>query len=364
MNIALTLVAFAAVWMGTGVVLASALGPRLRQSGDDRGSRGHDLASSADRRAGEPLRWILPASIVAVALGSSTGLAAAGVLPPRVQVVARSVLGTVGLEVPDAQPRPVGEVPAGQEVVAPRSSAKAATSGPVEGVDQQSSSSATATWEDLPGSPELPSLGTVPGEAPAPPPAGPPTAPPPGSEGAGRAVEASPTRTTAPSSSPDAPPAPSTSTTTSSAPSTSTTTSTTTTTTGSSTTGSTTTSTTVTDSTTTAPAQPTTTAPRPRVPHAPVPPPVPTTDVPVTPTVPVEPPPAPVVAPEGEAASSDQGPHRPVKRTREERRQARADARSMASAAPEETAATVTAPPPTTAPEALPPEPLPPEPLP
>jgi len=35
-NVALALVAFAAVWMGTGVVLATALGPRLRELSDDR----------------------------------------------------------------------------------------------------------------------------------------------------------------------------------------------------------------------------------------------------------------------------------------------------------------------------------------
>lgn len=106
MNIGLVLVAFVAAWMVTGVVLASAFGPRLRRCADVAGSMGHDAVLGADTRSGEPLRWILPASIVMMALASSTGLAAAGVLPPQVQVVARSVLGTVGLEVPQPPERP------------------------------------------------------------------------------------------------------------------------------------------------------------------------------------------------------------------------------------------------------------------
>ena len=106
MNVALVLVAFAAVWMGVGVVLASVLGPRLKRGADPGEGWRPEAITDADRWAGEPIRWIVPVSIVVMMLGSSTGLAAAGALPAEVQIVARSVLGTVGLRVPDPPARP------------------------------------------------------------------------------------------------------------------------------------------------------------------------------------------------------------------------------------------------------------------
>lgn len=103
MNAVLVLVAFVAAWMVAGVILASAIGPRLRRCSDAGSPARHEVVLGSDHRGVEPLRWVLPASIVVMAVASSTGLAAAGVLPPPVQVVARSVFGTVGLDVPDAQ---------------------------------------------------------------------------------------------------------------------------------------------------------------------------------------------------------------------------------------------------------------------
>ena len=100
MNTVLVLVAFVAAWMVAGVILASAFGPRLRRCADAATPARHHVVVGPDRRRVEPLRWVLPASIVVMAVASSTGLAAAGVLPPRVQVVARSVFETVGLDVP------------------------------------------------------------------------------------------------------------------------------------------------------------------------------------------------------------------------------------------------------------------------
>jgi hypothetical protein len=99
MNVGLVVVAGASAWMVAGVAIASALGPRLRDSADAAGAL---QTGAIDRRAGGPIRWLLPASIVGMAFASSTGLAAAGVLPRPVQGVAVTVFRSVGVDVPKA----------------------------------------------------------------------------------------------------------------------------------------------------------------------------------------------------------------------------------------------------------------------
>lgn len=173
MNIALVLIAFIAVWMVTGVVLASAFGPRLRRCADAATTLGHDVVLGADRRPGEPLRWVLPASIVVMVAASSSGLAAAGVLPPKAQVVARSVLGTVGLEVPQPPERVDGPGDVSTSALAPTSgSAPVRAAGPASpvpgavGDEEQpaSSSGSEGSGEDGSGPADAPLSGLPEGD--------------------------------------------------------------------------------------------------------------------------------------------------------------------------------------------------------
>jgi len=240
-NIALVLIAFIAVWMVTGVVLASAFGPRLRRCAAAATTLGHDVVLGADRRPGEPLRWVLPASIVVMVAASSTGLAAAGVLPPKAQVVARSVLGTVGLEVPQPPERVDGPGDVSTSALAPTAgSAPVGAAGPASpvpgavGDEEQpaSSSGSEGSGEDGSGPVDaplsgLPDEGAASGRGPSiePPGATPPpdpapnattssTAPPPPSAEARRRPDAvadkatEPTSTTTPTPSSTTPPVP------------------------------------------------------------------------------------------------------------------------------------------------------------
>lgn len=108
MNGWLVVVAALMAWMLAGVLLASAIGPSLRRRCDDASAQAHRPIASGPTRWVEPVRWVVPACIAAMAVASSTGLAAAGVLPAPVQVAARSMFNTVGVEIPDAPGRTGG----------------------------------------------------------------------------------------------------------------------------------------------------------------------------------------------------------------------------------------------------------------
>lgn len=114
-NIPLFVIAGTAAWMLAGVALASALGPRLRRCGELAGGAEDGLSSQPGGGGRRGLaRWTLPGSVAAFAFASSTGLAAAGVLPHPAQGVARTVLSSVRLEVPaapDDQDEPEVAVP-------------------------------------------------------------------------------------------------------------------------------------------------------------------------------------------------------------------------------------------------------------
>ena len=139
MNVGLAVLAAASAWMVAGVVIASALGPRLRDSADSAGDL--PLGARMDRGAGGPLRWLLPASVVCMAFASSTGLAAAGALPERAQVVASTVFRKVGVRVPPAPSRevtvtasPATTLPATGPAAQPPAAATARTEGDGGGV--------------------------------------------------------------------------------------------------------------------------------------------------------------------------------------------------------------------------------------
>jgi hypothetical protein len=135
MNVGLVVLAAASAWLVAGLAIASALGPRLRESAEAAGDL--PLGTAADRGPSGRIRWLLPASVVGMAFASSTGLAAAGALPKPVQVVASNVFSTVGVDVPPkrepgisaAAPRTTTSPAAGGPVAAPAASPQTAAQG-------------------------------------------------------------------------------------------------------------------------------------------------------------------------------------------------------------------------------------------
>jgi hypothetical protein len=138
-DLAIMILLVALGWLALGIVVSLLLGPLLARQSESFVADDLDyLPEPEPVVVREPARrgWRVGVAAAATALAASTGMAAAGALPPSAQSVAHRVLLTVGLDVP--KPAGPSDRPAPRDEVA-TGPAEEATSDGASGGDERTS---------------------------------------------------------------------------------------------------------------------------------------------------------------------------------------------------------------------------------